>query len=80
MADCNIRLPRLYCYLEASLALLITAASARSLTLNKPAKPRLTIGAAHPFYFFAADVPCLQAELEMFAKNTLDSFKLFAAK
>jgi hypothetical protein len=59
MADCNIRLPRLYRYLEASQALLITSAQARSLTLNKLAKLRQTIGAAHLFYFFAADVPCL---------------------
>jgi hypothetical protein len=73
-------LPRLYRYLEASPTLLITPAQARSLTFNKLAELRLTIGTTHLFYFFALDVPCLQAELEMFAKNTLDSFKLFRCK
>ena len=80
MANCNIRLPCLYRYLEASPTLLITPAQARSLTLNKLAKLRQTIGTTHLLYFFAVDVPCLQAELEMFAKSTLDSFKLFRGK
>jgi hypothetical protein len=73
-------LPRVYRYLEASPALLITPFQALSFTLNKPAELRQTIGTAHLFYFFAVDVPCFEAELEMFAKDTLDFFELLRGK
>jgi hypothetical protein len=70
----------LYRYLKASPTLFITPAPAGRAILDNPAKRRPTIGTAHLFYFFTLDIPRLQAELEMLAKNTLDSLKPFFAK
>ena len=80
MTKRNIRLSGLYRYLKTSPTLFITPAAANRAALDNLAKRRLTIGTSHLFYFFALDIARLQAELEMLAKNTLDSLELFFAK
>ncbi len=80
MANRNIRLTRLYRCLKAPPPLSITPAKANLTASNNPAKRRMTIDTAHLLDFFALDISRLQSQLEMPAKNTLDSPEFFFAK
>jgi hypothetical protein len=80
MAKRNIRLTGLYSCLKAPPPLSVTPAKTRLAALNNPAKRRMTIAAAHLPDLFTLDIPRLQTQLKMLAKNTLDSLELFFAK
>ena len=69
-------MPRLYGDFKASTTLLIASSQADGAAANNSAKLRMAITAAHLLYFFALDVRCFKAKLEMLAKNILDFCKL----
>jgi hypothetical protein len=78
MAKRNIRLTRLYRYLETAPALFLTSSPARSTVANNSAERRMAILAAHLVYLFTIGVRRFQAELEMPAKDTLYPFELLS--
>jgi hypothetical protein len=73
-------LPGLYSIFEASLAIPVAPSQTKRAILDELAEPRVTVGAAHALYFFAADAGCLQAKLEMLAENTFYCLEFWSDK